>query len=90
MLSKEDKNKIISTFARSKNDTGSSEVQVALLSARIRQISDHLQKFPKDKHSRRGLIMLVGRRKSYFNYLKKVNPSAHDSCLNTLKEKGFI
>ncbi len=90
MLSKEDKNKIISTFARSGSDTGSSEVQIALLTARIRQIADHLKAFPKDKHSRRGLIGLVGKRRTFFSYLKRTNPSAHDSCLSSLKEKGYM
>ena len=90
MLSKEEKSKVISMFAQSENDTGSSEVQVAILSVRIRQISEHLKQFPKDKHSRRGLLGLIGRRRTYFKYLKRKNLSSFDSCMSTLKEKGFI
>ena len=90
MLNKDEKTEIISAFARSGSDTGSSEVQIALLSARIRQISSHLKLFPKDKHSRRGLLRLVSRRKTFFKYLKRVNPSSYDSYVGTLKEKGYI
>lgn len=90
MLSKDEKSKIVAKFAKSDKDTGSSEVQVALISARIRQISDHLKLFPKDEHSRRGLIRLVGRRKTYLNYLKRKSVSSYDSYLSSLKENGYI
>ena len=68
---KENKRNIIDKFAKSSNDTGSCEVQVALISQRIREISDHLRLFPKDKHSSLGLIKLVGQRRSFLKYVKK-------------------
>jgi len=71
MLDKENKNKIIKKFAKSEKDTGSCEVQIGVLTERIRQVSEHLKNFPKDHHSRRGLIKMVGKRKSFLNYLKK-------------------
>ena len=71
MLNKEDKDKIIEKFSKSGNDTGSSEVQIGILSERIKQVAKHLKDFPKDNHSRRGLIKMVGKRKTFFNYLKK-------------------
>ena len=71
MLTKENKEQIIKEFGRSESDSGSSEVQIALLTARIKDISQHLKSFPKDNHSRRGLIKLVGRRRTYVRYLKQ-------------------
>ena len=70
MLSKEDKNNLIKKFGRDDKDTGSCEVQIALLSERIKQVSEHLKSFSKDKHSHRGLIKLVEKRRSFLNYLK--------------------
>jgi len=70
MLTKEKKEEIIKKFRRDEKDTGSSGVQVALLTERISEISQHLKSFPKDKHSRRGLIKLVGKRRSFMKYLK--------------------
>ena len=58
------------TFGLPSNDTGSPEVQVALLSSRIRHLTDHLRTHKKDHHSRRGLLILVGRRRRLLNYLK--------------------
>ncbi|MFH1644292.1 MAG: 30S ribosomal protein S15 [bacterium] len=71
MLNKEIKNKVIEKFAKSAKDTGSSEVQIGILTERINDISEHLKNYPKDYHSRRGLLMLVGKRKKFLNYLKK-------------------
>lgn len=67
------KAELIKKFARSSNDTGSTEVQIALLADRINQISGHLKKFPKDNHSRRGLQMLVGQRRSFEKYLERTD-----------------
>lgn len=67
----EQKAEIISEHSRSDGDTGSPEVQVALLSSRISQLTEHLKTHPKDHHSRRGLLMLVGRRKRLLEYLKR-------------------
>ena len=71
MLTKEKKAQILKEFQKTDKDSGSCEVQVALITERIKQISQHLKSFPKDKHSRRGLITLVARRKTFMKYLKK-------------------
>jgi small subunit ribosomal protein S15 len=68
-LAAERKNAIIADYATHEGDTGSPEVQVALLTARISQLTDHLRTHPKDFHSRRGLLMMVGQRRRLLNYL---------------------
>ena len=65
-----DKKEIIDKFKQSENDTGSPEVQVALLTARINHLTDHLRAHPKDFHSRRGLLKMVGQRKGLLNYIR--------------------
>lgn len=70
MLNKEEKQEIINKYQIEEGDTGSSEVQVALLTARINKLTDHLKKHSNDHHSRRGLLMMVGKRKNLLNYLK--------------------
>lgn len=70
-LLKEDKAAIVSAMARGQNDTGSPEVQVALLTARINDLNDHFKVHSKDHHSRRGLIKMVNRRKDLLAYLRK-------------------
>jgi small subunit ribosomal protein S15 len=69
-LEKTSKAAIVADNARSQNDTGSPEVQVALLTARINELNSHFKEHSKDHHSRRGLIMMVNRRKSLLSYLK--------------------
>lgn len=69
-LTKDDKKNIIKKFAREKGDTGSPEVQIALLSAQIDKLSDHLKEHKKDEHSRRGLLSMVAKRRRLLNYLK--------------------
>ncbi len=66
-----DKQAVIAKFARKENDTGSPEVQVALLTARINYLTEHLKIHKKDHHSRRGLLKMVGQRKGLLNYIKK-------------------
>lgn len=63
------KNEIINKFARHEGDTGSPEVQIALLTSRIQQLNEHLNKHPKDFHSRRGLLQMVGARRNLLKYL---------------------
>jgi small subunit ribosomal protein S15 len=70
-LLKDEKQKIISEHARSKSDTGSPEVQVAVLSRRIAELTEHLKAHPKDHHSRRGLLRMVGRRRRLLGYLRR-------------------
>lgn len=86
MLNKEEKSTVIAKFAKSANDTGSSEVQIALLSKRISQLSGHLQKFPKDNHSRRGLLCMLGRRKSFLKYLERTNYKSYSTISQSMKE----
>ncbi len=70
-LAKEDKQSIIKKFAREKGDTGSPEVQIALLSAQIDKLAEHLKEHKKDIHSRRGLLSMVAKRRRLLNYLKQ-------------------
>ncbi|OPX41635.1 MAG: 30S ribosomal protein S15 [Deltaproteobacteria bacterium] len=73
VLTAENKKEIISKFKLHDNDTGSPEVQIALLSNRIKYLTDHFKVHKKDHHSRRGLLKLVGQRRRLLNYLKKTN-----------------
>ena len=70
-LTKEAKAGLITEYRRGENDTGSAEVQIAVLSKRISDLTDHLKAHKKDHHSRRGLLMLVGRRRRLLEYLKR-------------------
>ncbi|GAA0122085.1 MAG: 30S ribosomal protein S15 [Clostridium argentinense] len=70
-MDKAKKQEIMAKFARTEGDTGSPEVQVALLTERIKELTEHLKVHKKDHHSRRGLLMMVGQRKGLLNYLKK-------------------
>jgi len=71
MLTKEKKTEIMKEFATCENDTGSPEVQVAVLTYRINDLNEHLQSHPKDNHSRRGLLKMVGHRRNLLAYLKE-------------------
>ena len=70
-MTKERKNEIIATFKREEKDTGSSEVQIALLTERIKELTEHLKVHPKDNHSRRGLLKMVGKRRNVLKYLER-------------------
>jgi small subunit ribosomal protein S15 len=70
-INAETKSKVVSEFKRSENDTGSPEVQVALLTARIQYLTGHFKKHKHDHHSRRGLLRMVNQRRSLLDYLKK-------------------
>ncbi len=70
MLTKERKNEIAKEYGRSDNDTGSAEVQIALITERISYLTEHFQQQPKDFNSRRGLLKLVGQRRNFLRYLK--------------------
>lgn len=86
MFNTEAKANIISKFQRDPKDTGSSDVQIALLSARIEYLTEHLKKHKKDFHSRRGLIKLINRRRKLLDYIKRTNL---DKYLNLIKELGL-
>ena len=81
MISKEKKTAIIEEYGRTAGDTGSPEVQIAILTARIQELTDHLKEHPKDHHSRRGLLKMVGQRRGLLAYLKK-NRSGRLPCFN--------
>ena len=70
-MTKERKQEIISTYKREENDTGSPEVQIALLTERISELTEHLKVHQKDNHSRRGLLKMIGKRRNLLNYLAK-------------------
>ncbi len=70
-MTKEAKQEIIKNFGRDEKDTGSSEVQIALLTQRINELTEHLKVHKKDNHSRRGLLQMVGKRRNLLNYLSK-------------------
>ena len=70
-MTKERKQEIIETYKRDANDTGSPEVQIALLTERIQELTAHFKVHPKDNHSRRGLLKMVGKRRNLLNYLAK-------------------
>ena len=72
-MTKERKQEIIKTYARQDGDTGSPEVQIALLTERINELTEHLKIHTKDNHSRRGLLKMVGRRRNLLNYLMRTN-----------------
>jgi small subunit ribosomal protein S15 len=80
------KKEIIDRFKLHESDTGSPEVQIALLSNRIQYLTDHFQIHKKDHHSRRGLLKLVGQRRRLLNYLKKTNVTRYQ---NIIKELGL-
>ena len=87
-LTAEVKQKVVADNARGKNDTGSPEVQVALLTARIRQLTEHFGTHKKDHHSRRGLLKLVGQRRRMLNYLKKSDIERYRKVVADLGIRG--
>jgi small subunit ribosomal protein S15 len=84
MLQKAMKQGVINTFKRHEQDTGSPEVQVAILSKRITELSDHFKLHAKDHHSRRGLIMMVGQRRKLLDYLKRTDVERYKKLLTQL------
>ena len=84
MISKEKKTAIIKEYARSEGDTGSTEVQVAVLTARIQELTEHLKENPKDHHSRRGLLKMVGQRRGLLGYLKEKDIERYRALIEKL------
>ena len=87
MLKKDEKLKVIKKFATDKGDTGSPEVQVALLTERIDRLAKHLKGNNKDNHSRRGLLAMVSKRRRLLNYLSTKDKKRYAALLKTLKLK---
>ena len=84
MISKEKKAQIMAENATHEGDTGSPEVQVAILTARINELTDHLRVHKHDNHSRRGLLMMVGKRRSLLDYLAKKDINRYRACIAKL------
>ena len=83
-LNQEAKKNLIEQYKQHETDTGSPEVQIALLTTRINELTDHLRIHKKDHHSRRGLLKMVGQRKSLLSYLKKVSLERHNALIGRL------
>ena len=84
MISKEKKQAVIAEYARSEGDTGSPEVQIAVLTARILELTEHMKKNPKDFHSNRGLLKMVGQRRGLLNYLKNTDIERYRALIEKL------
>ena len=89
-LSKQEKTKIIKEFAIEKGDTGSPEIQTALLSSQITRLADHLKDHKKDIHSRRGLLGMIAKRRRLLNYLTKRDEDRYKVLIKKLRRKGEI
>lgn len=83
-MNKEKKQAILTTYARHEGDTGSPEVQIALLTERINHLTDHLRIHKKDNHSRRGLFMMVGKRRGLLNYLEALDIERYRAIIEKL------
>ena len=83
-LTSEEKREIVTRFGKSEDDTGATEVQIALLTRRINHLSDHLREHRHDHHSRRGMLMLVGRRRRFLDYLQKKDLEGYRSLIREL------
>ena len=84
MISTEQKKEIIEKYGRGANDTGSPEVQIALLTARINDLQDHFKAHPKDHHSKRGLLKMVGHRRNLLAYLQKTDIERYRAIVQKL------
>jgi small subunit ribosomal protein S15 len=87
-LLKEEKNKIVKEFQNSDSDTGSPEVQIALLTENINKLQSHFKIHKKDHHSRTGLIRMVNLRRKLLAYLKRKNPESYQDIIKSLKLRG--
>ena len=84
MIAKEKKDEIIKEYGRKAGDTGSPEVQIAILTARITELTEHMKKNPKDYHSNRGLLKMVGQRRGLLDYLKKTDLEKYRALIEKL------
>ncbi len=87
-IAKEEKNKIIKKFGKDEYDTGSATVQIALLTHRILELTEHLKLHKKDKHTRRGLVQLVSQRKKFMKYLVRIDAKAYMNIVKQLSLRG--
>ena len=84
MIAKEKKQAIIAEYGRTPNDTGSPEVQIAVLTARIQELTEHLKANPKDHHSRRGMLKMIGQRRGLLSYLENIDIERYRSLIERL------
>ena len=84
MIAQEKKQAIIAEYGRTPNDTGSPEVQIAILSARIAELTEHFKQNPKDHHSRRGMLKMIGQRRGLLAYLKEIDIERYRSLIERL------
>ena len=83
-LTKEEKSEIFKKYGRHESDTGSAEAQIAMITERVNQLTEHLRTHPKDHYSRRGLLKLVGQRRRFLNYLQKHNLEGYRALIKEL------
>ena len=89
-ITAEQKREIVSQFGKDENDTGKTEVQVALLTHRINHLTEHLREHKHDHHSRRGLLMLVGRRRRFLNYMQKKDLEGYRTLIRELSTTNLL
>ncbi len=89
-LAKDEKAEILKAFRRHERDTGSPEVQVAMLTMRINQLTEHLKTHKHDEHSRRGLLKLVGQRLRHLKYLHRRDPEAYKALIERLGLRDYV
>ena len=87
-ISKDSKKNLIDNFAKNKQDTGSASVQIAILSERINNLTEHFKTHNKDKHSKRGLVAMVNKRKKLLSYLSKKNNAEYKDIIKKLNLRG--
>ena len=87
-ITKENKKKLINEFSKNEKDTGSAGVQIAVLTERIKNLTEHFNTHNKDNHSKRGLVSLVNKRKKLLNYLSKKNKSEYSDLIKKLNIRG--
>ena len=87
-ITKENKKNLINEFSKNEKDTGSAGVQIAVLTQRIKNLTEHFKTHNKDNHSKRGLVSLVNKRKKLLNYLSKKNKSEYSDLIKKLNIRG--
>ena len=83
-MKRDDKKSIITQYAKHQKDTGSAQVQIAILTNRINELTEHLKEHKKDNHSRRGLLLMVGKRRKLLNYVKNSQPEKYPELIASL------
>lgn len=87
-LTPEQKKEIVAEYGKNPNDTGAVEVQIALTTQQIRELTEHVKQHPKDNHTRHGLVKIVSQRKKLMKYLRKTNPESYMALIQKLEIRG--